>query len=396
MRLRTLRSGMALKGKRILVRIDANVPLDHGHVVDGPHGKIARAAVDLEWLRQQGARLIVLSHLGRPQGKRVPAYSIRPVAERLSELLGDKVQVVSDIVGAKAYKAVARLKNGQILLLENVRFHPGEKNNDVTFAQSLADLADIYVNDAFAVSHRKHASLSAITKFLPSYAGQLVVKEVSVLTKAIKNPKKPFVLILGGLKMRTKLPVLERLLPKLDSVIIGGALATVFFVAQGKKVGQSVYEKEAVDVAKNLLKKWGKKIFLPSEVMVVKSLRKNAVSRLCSVDKIDSKEFIVDIGPSFVDTTSEVLSSAKTIIWNGPLGYCEIKRFSAGSIAVAKVISERTGKAVTIVGGGDTVPIAEAAGVADRFTLLSTGGGAMLAYLAGEKLPGLSPLKSGN
>lgn len=383
---------MMLKGKRVLVRIDANVPLSRGAVIDGPHGKIARAAVDLEWLRQQGARIIVLTHLGRPQGRRVPAYTVRPVAKRLSELLGAKIPLISNATSEKAKLAVERMKDGEILMLENVRFHPGEKKDDKAFAKKLASLADIYVNDAFAVSHRAHASLHAIAKEIPSYAGPLVANEIAVLSKALRHPKSPFVLFIGGLKMKTKLPVLKKLLPKIDQVYVGGALATAFHVAEGYDMGKSVYEKEAVPIAKELLKKWRKKIVLPSDVFVVKSFRKNAIARISSPRELKSNEMVADVGPCFLKEARRTIEEAKTIIWNGPLGYCEVERFCKGSITLAKEIAKRTGKATTIVGGGDTVPIVESSEVADKFTLLSTGGGALLAFLAEEPLPGLENL----
>lgn len=392
MRLRTLRNGVDLTGKRVLLRIDGNVPVAKGRAVDGSHGKIARAAVDIEWLRQRGAKVIVVTHLGRPNGKRVAAYSVRPVARRLSELLVTEVQLARDVAGPSAQRLVKLMKNGDVVMLENVRFNPGEERNSTTLAHALAQLADVYVNDAFAVSHRAHASVDAITSELPSYAGQLLASEVDVLEKVVKSPKHPFVLVMGGLKMKDKLPVLRRLLPEADRVLIGGALAHAFFVAQGKSVGRSAFDEAGVKDAADLLRRFPEKIILPVDLVAAKSLRKDAARRVAGVDDLKKSERVVDIGPETVRRFEAELKGGKMAVWNGPLGYCEIEAFCAGSFAVARAIAGRATKAVTVVGGGDSIPVVEAAGVADRFTLLSTGGGAMLEFLAGERMPGIEAL----
>ncbi len=393
MRFRTLRNGMKLKGKRVLVRIDANVPIKKGKAIDGPHGKIARAAVDLEWLRQHGARIIVVTHLNRPGGKRVSAYSVRPIAKRLSDLMGIKVHVARNIVGPDVERAVSKLHDGDVLLLENVRFDPREEKNSPSFARALASLADIYVNDAFAVSHRTHASVDAITSELPAYAGPLLANEVSVLSKVAKNPRKPMVVVMGGLKVKSKIPVMKKLLPEANKVLVGGALATVFLVAEGYTVGNSVYEANGISDAEAILKKWRSKIILPTDVIVASSFRKNAKVRNVPVSSIGKTERIADLGEDSRQIFLDEIAKAKTIIWNGPLGYCEIGTFCRGTEVVARGIAMQTGKAITVVGGGDTVPVVEDLRLADRFTLLSTGGGAMLEFLAGKLLPGLQALR---
>lgn len=384
---------MNLKGKKVLVRIDANVPIKKGKAVDGVHGKVARAAVDLEWLVQKGAKVIVISHLGRPQGRRVSAYSLRPIAKRLEQLMRVPVKLSREIVGPKVQKLVDKMENGDVLLLENIRFDAREKENAPSLAQALAQLADIYINDAFSVCHRAHASVDAITDELPSYAGPLIQNEIAILNKVIKHPKNPVILAVGGLKVKTKLPLLKRFLPKVDFLLVGGALANAFLKAQGQPIGKSAYDKEGVPLAKQLLKRWPNKIILPTDVRVAKSLRTGVKVKNVPVGEVAANEVIGDVGQESMKDFQKRIGSARTIIWNGPFGYCESKTFSKGTLELAKAIAARTGKAVTVTGGGDTAPIVETAKVADRYTLLSTGGGAMLAYLAGEDLPGLEALK---
>ncbi len=392
MKLRRLTTAMNLRGKRVLVRIDGNVPIVKGRAVDGPHGRIARSAVGMNWLLQRGARVIVMTHLGRPEGKRVAAYSVKPIARRLSGLLSTKVKVARSVVGADVEKAVRVMQDGEVLLLENLRFDPREEENAPSFAEALAKLGDLYVNDAFAVSHRAHASVDAITSELPSFAGPLLHDELSVLGRLGAHSKKPFVLVLGGLKMTTKIPLLERFLPLLDHVLLGGALATAFLVAQGKGVGKSVYEKESVAACAKLLKSHADKLALPTDVVVVRSLRRDAKRKVVTTDAVHASDRIVDIGPATVKAFQEMLGSAKTIVWNGPLGYCEIQPFCHGTREIAIAMASRTGKATTVVGGGDTMPLIESLGLADKFTLLSTGGGAMLQFLSGQPLPGVDAL----
>lgn len=393
MRLRELKNSVDLKGKRVLVRIDANVPIVKGRAQDSPHGRVARSAVGLNWLLQRGARVIVITHLGSPNGKHIPAYSVKPVAKRLSSLLGTRVKMSRSVVGRDVVKAVETLQDGEVLLLENVRFDAREKENSPSFAQMLAKLGDLYVNDAFAVSHRAHASVDAITSELPSYAGPMLSNEVSVLSRLEKRSKRPFVLVLGGLKMTTKIPIIERYISQLDFVLVGGALANAFFVAQGKGVGSSAFEGEAVAPARRLLEQFANKIVLPQDVVIASSLRCDARRATVVPDAIEGKQRIVDIGPKTIKQFGEVLARAKTIVWNGPLGYCEIAPFCNGTREIARAIGARTGRALTIVGGGDTLPVIESLGLADKFTLLSTGGGALLQFLSGEPLPGVEALK---
>jgi phosphoglycerate kinase len=394
MKLRTLRASMPLAGKRVLLRIDANVPVKKGKAVDGPQGRIARSAVDIDWLIQHGAKIVLLTHLGRPDGKFVSAYSVAPVAKRLSELLRIKVKTVRGIADEKVRQVVSRLQNGEVLLLENVRFHPLEKKDDVAFAKQLAALGDLYINDAFAVCHRPQTSVHAIAKEMPSYAGPLLAQEIAILSKAMQHPRPPFVLVVGGVKMETKLPVIQRLLPRVQSVLVGGALAHAFLKAKGLEIGRSVYDEEGIAQAARMLKQAGKKIVLPEDVVVVSSLRKDAAQRIVDVANVGARDRIVDIGPKTMEKFLSILREARTIVWNGPLGYCEIKPFAKGTFAIAEAIAKRTGKALTIVGGGDTGPVIEEGGFADQYTLLSTGGGAMLTFLSGELMLPLEVLKA--
>ncbi len=392
MQLRTLRSDISLAGKRVLVRIDGNVPIEKGRAIDGPYGRIARAAVDLDWLIQRGARVIVMTHLGRPAGHRRSAYSVKPIAKRLSSLLGIKVPISSALFGARAQRLVSTLKNGQMMMLENLRFDPREEKNDPEFARALAELADVYVNDGFSVSHRAHASVSALARLLPAYAGHLLENEVTVLSQLEKQVKHPFVLVMGGAKVDTKLPVIEHLSTQTDSVLLGGALATTFFAAAGYGVGRSVYDQSGVAIVKKIPRALMKKILLPIDVVVATSLRKDAKTYVVDAKRVGARDRIVDVGPKTREEYESVIKQAKTIVWNGPFGYCEINAFCDGTREIAQAIAGRTGVATTIVGGGDTGPVLEKLKLADQFTLLSTGGGALLDYLAGAAMPGLEPL----
>lgn len=391
-KLRTIPHDLTLKSKRVLIRIDANVPIEKGRAVDGPHGRIARAAVDIDWLSQRGARVIVLTHLGRPNGKRKAAYSVLPIAKRLGSLLGTKIVVSRAICGVRVERAVENMKDGQILLLENVRFDPRETENDQEFAKALARLGDVFVNDAFSVSHRAHASVDAVSRELPSFAGPLLANEVQVLLQLEKNTKQPFVLLMGGIKTETKLPVMRHLSRQTDRILVGGALATTFLVEKGIGTGLSVFDPEGVKLIRTLPKNLVRKIILPKDVVVASSFRKDAKTRVVSIAEIGMQDRIVDIGPKTREQFLKIISQSKTIVWNGPFGFCEIGSFCDGTRAIAQAIAKRTGVAITIVGGGDTGPVLEKMKLADQFTLLSTGGGAMLEFLAGNKLPGLVPL----
>lgn len=391
MPLRTLKNGADLRGKRVLVRIDGNVPVAKGRAVDGPHGKVARAAVGLDWLRQRGARVIALTHLGRPQGKRVSAYSVKPVGKRLGELLGVPVKLSRDVVGASVERLVAKMADGDVLLLENVRFDPREERGSPAFAQQLAALADLYVNDAFAVSHRDHASVSAVASEIPSYAGPLLAQEASVLSKVMKHPRRPFTLVMGGLKAADKIPVMENLLPHADRVLVGGALATAFLKADGLPVGASVYDEGGVKAAKALLRRSRSKFLLPTDVVVASGSGK---PRTVPVADVRERDRILDLGERTMALMEEEVARARTVVWNGPLGWVEKEPYRAATLRLARAIAQRTDHAVTVVGGGDTVPLIEEAGLADRFSLLSTGGGAMLDFLADKKMPGIEALET--
>ncbi|MFH1315147.1 MAG: phosphoglycerate kinase [Candidatus Uhrbacteria bacterium] len=393
MRLKTLDNTIQLQGKRVLIRIDANVPIKRGKAIDGEYGRIARAAVDLEWLRQRGAKVIVMTHLGRPDGKRIPAYSTLPVMRRLDQLIGNHISHCRHVVGPQVTKKVEHMKDGDMVVLENLRFDPREKDNARSFAAALALLGDIYINDAFAVSHRAHASVDAIADELPAYAGPSLLHEVEVLGAVLEKPKSPFVLAMGGLKMDDKIAVMKEFVEKANVIVVGGALATAFLVAQNKQVGKSVYDKEGVVLAKRQLQQATDKFILPIDVRVARSLS-GSWSEIKLVEEIKANEYIVDLGPKSMRQVRKEIKRAKTIVWNGPFGYCENKRFCEGTESLAKAIARQTGSAQTIVGGGDTLPVVENLHLAKRYTLLSSGGGAMLDFLAGKKLPGLEALRT--
>ena len=392
MRLKTLRNTTKLQGKRVLVRIDANVPIKRGKAIDGEYGRIARAAVDLEWLRQRGAKVIVMTHIGRPDGKRIAAYSTLPAMRRLDELIGNHIKHCRHVIGPQVTKMVEAMNDGDMLILENLRYDPRERDNARSFAAALALLGDIYINDAFAVSHRAHASVDAITDELPSYAGPSLLHEVEVLGGVLEKPKSPFVLAMGGLKMDDKIAVMKEFINKVDTIAVGGALATAFLVAQNKQVGKSVYDKEGVVLAKRQLRQAFDKFLLPIDVRVARSLS-GSWSEIKLVEDIKSNEYIVDLGPKSMRQVRKEIKKAKTIVWNGPFGYCENKRFCEGTESLARAIARQTGSTQTIVGGGDTLPVVENLHLAKRYTLLSSGGGAMLDFLAGKKLPGLEALR---
>ena len=391
--MRILRDSVKVHGKRVLIRIVGNVPIKNGRAVDiGRHGKLARAAVDLEWLRQRGAKVIIATHLGRPEGRKIGAYSVKPVARRLSELLGVKIKTIEAVTGTRVEKQVEQMKEGDLIMLENVRFDAREERNSPAFAHELATFSDMYVNDAFAVTHRSHATVDAIAFELPAYAGPQLVQEVTVLQKVLHHPRHPFTLVIGGAKMATKLPVLNQLLPHADNVLVGGALAHAFLRARGVSLGASYVEESSVQIAKRLLRTYGEKIQLPFDVLVANSWRNSAKIRYTSVDAIGSSERIVDIGRASARQFSRSIQTSKMIVWNGPLGFCERPNFCKGTELIARAIATRSGKATTVVGGGDTIPIIERLDLSDRYTLVSTGGGAMLEFLSGILLPGLEAL----
>lgn len=386
----------ALKGKRVLVRVDYNVPIDQGRVTDDTRIRATLPTLDL--LRKADARIVLISHLGRPKGKWVDEFSMRPVAERLEELIALPVQFVPDVVGPDAHAAIDSLAPGQIALLENARFLPGEETNDTKLSETLAGLADVYVNDAFGAAHRAHASTVGIAEVMrrehkPAVAGLLMERELEFLGEALANPKRPFVAILGGSKISGKIDVIENLLPRVDQLLIGGAMANTFFRALGLNTGGSLVEEDRVEVARELLERAGSKIVLPVDVVVAGQAQPGVRTFVMARNEVPPEGKIFDIGPQSVATFRDAIDRANTVLWNGPVGMFELPEFAHGSEGVARAVADATTrKAVTIVGGGDTAAAVESFGLADRMTHVSTGGGASLEFLEGKVLPGVAIL----
>ena len=383
-----------LRGKRALVRVDFNVPLGaERHVTDDT--RIRAAIPTIEYLLDRGARVVLLSHLGRPKGKPEAKYSLQPVAKRLAELLPNrKVSFVESTDTDEAEKATVELKPGEVLLLENTRFLGGEETNDVRLSRALARLGDLYVNDAFGAAHRAHASTEGVAQFLqPAVAGLLMEKEISYLHNALENPKRPFVAVLGGSKISGKIDVIEALLPKVDALLVGGAMACTFYKAMGLETGKSLVEADRVDLAKSLLDTAGTRLILPHDAVVAPSIEQGAQARAVSKDAIPADMAMLDIGPRTAESYSRAIASAKTVLWNGPMGVFETPPFDEGTRAIAQAMADATAKgATTIVGGGDSAAAVEQAGLADRMSHVSTGGGASLEFLEGKTLPGLAAL----
>lgn len=386
-----------VEGKRVLVRVDFNVPQDEaGRITDDR--RIRAALPTIQYLTDHRARAILVSHLGRPKGKPedVQKFTLKPVAGRLSELLGKPVPLAPDCVGPQAQAAVDALRDGDVLLLENVRFHSEEEKNDPAFARQLASLADLYVNDAFGTAHRAHASTEGVTKYIPGVAGYLMQKELDYLSGALANPRRPFVAILGGVKVKDKIGVIENLLGKVDRLLIGGAMAYTFLKAQGKEIGRSVLDADSLDFCRNVLSTAGNRILLPTDVVVAdgnpfEKGADNVQNRAVSVDAIPPDWQGVDIGPETQQLFAASVQGAGTIVWNGPMGIFEFDRFAAGTRAVAQALADSG--AVTIVGGGDSAAAVEELGFAERMTHISTGGGASLELLEGRALPGVVALQ---
>lgn len=379
-----------VKGKKVFVRVDFNVPIKDGKV--GDDTRIRAALPTIQYLLEHGAAVVLASHLGRPKGGPDPKYSLKPVADYLAGLLGKPVTFAEDCIGPAAKTATAALKPGAVLVLENTRFHPEEEKNDPAMAKQLAELAEIYVNDAFGTAHRAHASTEGIARNLPvAVAGFLMEKEIQYLGQAIAEPKRPFVAILGGAKISDKIGVIRNLLQKADAILIGGGMANTFFKAQGYPIADSLVEDEALETAKELLSKGGTKLRLPVDVVIANAFDAAAESKVMQVGPIPEGWRILDIGPETVKAYGKVIAGAGTVVWNGPMGVFELAKFAEGTFGVAHAVA--ASKAISVVGGGDSVAAIQQSGLADKITHISTGGGASLEMLEGLDLPGVAALK---
>lgn len=387
---KTMRDIM-VAGKKVLVRVDFNVPIKEGKILDDT--RMRRALPTIKYLQEQGAKVILMTHLGRPKGQVVPEMSVRQLVPHLSELLGQEVLFAADCGGPESQKVAAELQAGQVAILENVRFYPGEEKNDLDFAKELAGLGEVYVNDAFGTAHRAHSSTEGISRFLPAVSGFLMEKEITALSEALDNPAQPFVVILGGAKVSDKISVIENLLKKAAYLLIGGAMANTFLKAQGYAMGASKVEEDQLETAQKLLKKAeasGVTILLPQDVVVAHELSAEAEGKVCDLGEIPENGMALDIGDKTVEAFSQIIAKAKTIVWNGPLGVYEYPQFARGTNKIAQAAASSQGK--TIVGGGDVVAAVEKSGLADSIYHISTGGGASLELLEGKVLPGVAAL----
>jgi phosphoglycerate kinase len=382
-----------VKGKRVLVRVDFNVPVDDGGKITDDR-RIKAAVPTIKTLAERGAKVILVSHFGRPKGGPDNKYRMDVMAKRLGELMGKPVEKVNDSIGEEPKKAIASLAPGGVVLLENVRFYKEEEANDEAFAKKLAELADVYVNDAFGTAHRAHASTAGVAKFLkPAVSGYLMQKEIDIMGKALSNPERPFVAILGGAKVADKLGVIQNLLEKVDILIIGGGMAYTFLKAQGSEIGKSLLDAEKIDFAKEMLAKAkakGVKLLLPVDTVVTDDFKNPTVSKTVAANQIPAELQGVDIGPETVELFADAIASAKTVVWNGPMGVFEVPKFAVGTRAIAEALTKCKG--TTIIGGGDSAAAVEQMGFADKVTHVSTGGGASLEFLEGIELPGIAVL----
>jgi phosphoglycerate kinase len=378
-----------VKGKKVLVRVDFNVPTKDGKV--GDDTRIRAALPTINYLLEKGAAVILCSHLGRPKGGPDPKYTMKPVAEYLGQLMGKPVAFADDCIGPSAEAAAKALKPGGVLVLENTRFHPEEEKNDPEMSRKLASLADVYVNDAFGSAHRAHASTEGVTKYLPGVAGFLLEKEIKYLGQAIADPKRPFVAILGGAKISDKIGVIKNLLTKADTILIGGGMANTFLKARGLEMADSLVEADALETAKELLGSGGKKLVLPVDMVLGDKFDAEAALKTLDVGNVPAGWRILDIGPKTVAEFSKIVAGAGTVVWNGPMGVFEFPRFAEGTYGVAKAVAES--QAISVIGGGDSVAAIQQSGLTDKITHISTGGGASLEMLEGIVLPGLAALQ---
>lgn len=396
MSLKTINDIENIKGKKVVVRADLNVPTEDGKITD--NSRIERFAPTAKLLSDKGAKVIIITHFGRPKGKKLPEFSVAFMKDSLSKAIGKPVEFVDDTIGEKVEDTISKMNDGDIILLENVRFYAEEEANDAEFSKKLASLGEIFVNDAFSTSHRAHASTEGITKYLPSYAGLLMEEEINALTKALENPAHPAIAIVGGSKVSTKLAVLENITKKVDALVIGGAMANTFLLAQGYNIGASMAEPEMTDTALKIIdeaKKNGCEIILPVDVCVAKEFKANAENKFVGINNVDDDWKIFDVGPETSKMLDKKFEEAKTVLWNGPLGVFELTPFDRGTNELARTVAKltREGKLTSVAGGGDTVSALNNAGVEDDFSYISTAGGAFLEWLEGKILPAIPPLQ---
>lgn len=393
-RFRTL-DDLDVAGRRVLLRADLNVPMQDGKVTEAL--RIERQAPAIRELADKGARVVVLSHFGRPKGRRVESMSLRPVVHALAAAIGRPVAFAEDCVGKEAEAAVARLRAGDVLLLENTRFHSGEESNDAEFARAVASFGDVFVNDAFSAAHRAHATTEGLARFLPAAAGRAMEAELTHLHRALDHPERPLIAVIGGAKISTKIALLGNLVKRVDVLVIGGAMANTFLAALGFEVGKSLCEHDHLDTARGILdtaSAQGSAVLLPTDVVVAKELKTDPECRTTSARDVAADEMILDVGPQTVQEFSDRLEHARTLVWNGPLGAFETQPFERATVAAAKFAAQRTsaGKLLSVAGGGDTVAALAMAGVTDKFSYVSTAGGAFLEWLEGQELPGVQAL----